>query len=269
MVENVIYYFSGTGNSLDLAKHIAEQLGNSMLVSMGTSPYENSIRTAKRVGFVYPVYYGGIPDLVHKYMEIVRMPANSYVFCVASGKGYCGNALKEAEYIFSKREEHLSFGAFVPTVDNNIIEYGKIKNTERALASSYATLKEIVFQIALGDTNHQGLMNPIVSFLHQHKLSRARRWENDYEVNRDCSHCGICSMICPVDNIDLVDGRPLFLHRCQACMACIQACPEKAINYGSITNGKERYFHPNIPPEELASMQKPIAFPEKIHYHYN
>lgn len=269
MVENVIYYFSGTGNSLDVAKHIAEQLGDTILISMGTSPYDHYYRSKKRVGFVFPVYYGGIPDCVHTFIKTVRMTENCYVFAVATGKGYCGNALKEVEQIFAKREEHLSYGGFIQTVDNNIVESRMDRHLEKTIASSYALLKEIVDDIEHQEINHQGLINPLVSWRHRKKLDLAKHWDQRFVVGQECSHCGRCKSICPTGNIELVDGRPLFLHHCQACMACIQTCPMMALNYGTVTNGKDRYFHPNIQPEELDTRKKPIAFHQKIHYDNN
>jgi Pyruvate/2-oxoacid:ferredoxin oxidoreductase delta subunit len=41
-------------------------------------------------------------------------------------------------------------------------------------------------------------------------------------------------------NIKIADGKPLFLHKCEQCMACIQWCPKSAIILASAK--KKNYF---------------------------
>ena len=35
--------------------------------------------------------------------------------------------------------------------------------------------------------------------------------------------------------VELKDGRPMWLHRCEQCMACLQWCPAEAIEFGRST----------------------------------
>lgn len=251
MVENIIYYFSGTGNSLDVARHIAEQLGDTVLISMRENAYELRQKSNKRVGFVYPVYYGGMPEMVEKFIQRIRMTDNIYVFAVATCKGRPGNAIKQINHLFQSVEYHLSYGSWIKTVDNNIIELDDKQNIVKRLANSYVQLKYVIEAIQSYEVNHQTLMNPCTSVYHQMKLSIAIKRAQYFKITDACNHCGICSLVCPADNIELVDGKPLFRHQCEACMACIQYCPTLALNYKNRTKGKERYHHPNIKPEDL------------------
>jgi len=55
-----IYYFSGTGNSLVVARDIAEKM-NGNLISIPSVMDKESITTdADVIGIVFPVYYLGI-----------------------------------------------------------------------------------------------------------------------------------------------------------------------------------------------------------------
>ena len=56
-----------------------------------------------------------------------------------------------------------------------------------------------------------------------------------------CVGCGKCSRLCPLNNIEMTDRRPVWKKPCAHCMACILNCPFEAIEYGSITQKKEKY----------------------------
>lgn len=47
--------------------------------------------------------------------------------------------------------------------------------------------------------------------------------------------------LCPLNNITLEDGKPLWGGNCTHCMACISYCPTEAIEYGRRSVGKPRY----------------------------
>ena len=72
-----------------------------------------------------------------------------------------------------------------------------------------------------------------------------------FHVDGSCSGCGTCETVCSLNNIEMKDSRPEWLHKCQQCLACINYCPENAIQYGDVTVGKRRYHHPRINPEDL------------------
>ena len=59
-----------------------------------------------------------------------------------------------------------------------------------------------------------------------------------------CIGCGKCETVCPMNNIDIIDGRPVWDNHCTHCMACICGCPEEAIEYGKKSKGKPRYQCP-------------------------
>ena len=59
-----------------------------------------------------------------------------------------------------------------------------------------------------------------------------------------CVSCGQCAQACPMNNITLAGGRPVWGGACTHCMACISLCPKGAIEYGRGTVGRRRYRCP-------------------------
>lgn len=62
-----------------------------------------------------------------------------------------------------------------------------------------------------------------------------------FRVGEACTGCGSCARRCPVNNILLYDGKPVWCGSCTHCMACICYCPTEAIEYGRKSRGKPRY----------------------------
>ena len=70
--------------------------------------------------------------------------------------------------------------------------------------------------------------------------------DKNFHIDGTCTSCGICERICPVKNITLEAGRPVWHGSCEQCLACIQWCPEECIQYGRKTKNYERYHHPEV-----------------------
>lgn len=75
--------------------------------------------------------------------------------------------------------------------------------------------------------------------------------DKSFWINSNCNTCGICKSICPSKNIELKDGKPLWKHQCEQCLACIQWCPKQAIQYGKKTEKRKRYTNPYVSIKEL------------------
>ena len=64
---------------------------------------------------------------------------------------------------------------------------------------------------------------------------------NAFTASGACIGCGQCAKRCPMNNITLKDGKPVWGKNCTHCMACICYCPVSAIEYGKKSVGQPRY----------------------------
>ena len=63
-----------------------------------------------------------------------------------------------------------------------------------------------------------------------------------FTADSRCTGCGKCVRLCPLNNIKIVDGKPVWGRNCTHCMACICYCSQETIEYGSKSVGKPRYY---------------------------
>lgn len=63
-----------------------------------------------------------------------------------------------------------------------------------------------------------------------------------FRVTDQCTGCGQCEQRCPLNNIKIANGKPVWGNQCTHCMACIAGCPHEAIEYGKKAVGKPRYY---------------------------
>jgi flavodoxin len=90
-----IYYFSGTGNSLAVARDIAEKINGKLIPIYSVIEKEDIETDADTIGIVFPVYYAtlgqsGIPFMVRKFIEKLKNINSKYLFVICTHGGMPG-----------------------------------------------------------------------------------------------------------------------------------------------------------------------------------
>lgn len=93
MSKNVIFCYSGSGNCLDISRQLAKKLGDTDIVMMRSAPAVTDVREAKKVGFVFPCYAGGLPGDVKQYVRQIQVSPEAYTFGIVSYAAYPGIGL--------------------------------------------------------------------------------------------------------------------------------------------------------------------------------
>ena len=117
------------------------------------------------------------------------------------------------------------------------------------ILGSFATVSLITLVIGLvGWLNVSRVSKHLndVSFTHLPSIQALIRLnDTSFSVTDNCTSCGVCVKVCPVNNIIMAGDRPTWQHRCENCIACYNFCPEKAIRNGIASEGYF-YRHPDI-----------------------
>ena len=249
---NIVFYFSGTGNSLKVAKNLAKELDDCEIISM--SKTYNLAKEYDRIGFVYPVYFWGLPKRVIEFINNMNFDnnKNAYYYSIATYGGLAGNAVYQLyELLFNRHNIKLNYGRTLKMFANYIVAYNMSENIEKITASSDKKLVSIINSIKIKKSNNMNKLTKIFNSINKDFVEKVSNMDKDFTVNNNCIDCGICEKVCPVKNIEIVDKKPQYKHHCEQCVACIQFCPQKAINYSNVTQNRRRYTNPAITYNEL------------------
>lgn len=252
-MKNLVYYFSGTGNSLTIARQIAEGLEDCVIVPVARAVSKNEFAIcAEKVILVYPVYAYESPVMVRKFLKKAEIKCG-YFAAVATYGSSAGGALAEIKRLLKRKGVRLDYADKVHCVENYTAFFGVPKSEKLdKLISGQDQKTDIILQ-----NIKAGYKNDVVSFRPLSKVVstffRAARplLSRLYKVNGECSGCALCEKLCPAGAINMKDTKkgtkPGFEFKlCEQCMACLNYCPSAAIQFLRLKKGKNRYHHPKV-----------------------
>ncbi|MFW9844723.1 MAG: EFR1 family ferrodoxin [Candidatus Thorarchaeota archaeon] len=251
-----IFCFTGTGNSLMIAKAIALGLEYAEVIRITRHTRFDVLENLTQVGLIFPIYYGGLPSLVLDFLPNLKIAKGIYIFAVTTYAGGPGKALPQLHAELGQIDLRLSSG-FNLYMPQNFIMTNKVPNEEEVngiLAEACSKIPSIVDAIK----NKYANLPDYDSSTYSGQSDRYKRFlieVNGYDTrfwcDESCTECEICVRVCPTQNIILKDGQLLWLGRCEQCLACLNWCPMHAIQHGTRTSEKGRYTNPRITLEEM------------------
>ena len=253
----MVFYFTGTGNSLYVAQKIADGLNDkilSMSDCLNNGRLSFTLVENDRIGFVFPTYFRGIPTIVLdflKKLDIQNYNNHYYVYAVCSGGGKCGNTL----HFFGRRLTQLGIkinAAFEVAMPSNFVLFtDMLKSDEevteilrKADSGIISIIREIIENKQIcPKSNFQKRMITLISYPF-YKYDRSTK---PFHVSDICTGCGLCATHCPCRVITMKDKKPVWTkNKCTECLRCLNHCPAQAIQYGKNTAKRGRYVNPQI-----------------------
>ena len=246
----MVLYFSATGNTEFLAKELAARLNDqcvNLLSRIKSQNYE-PLHSDKPFIICAPVYVCEMPRFLSKYLKKQTFSGSKEVYCIFNSGGYCGISGVLAKSLFKKK--HMTYRGHAEfTMPRNYVVSDAYPMLEKAeveerLLKAYRQLDQVSEDILAGKkltARHIYFFESLITVPFNPVWCKYKLTAKDFYVKDSCIGCKKCEKLCPLNNITIVDKKPVWSNQCTHCMACISNCPVKAIEYGNITQNKEPY----------------------------
>lgn len=248
MKKILLLVFSGTGNTLTVAKMIREYFEKndaSVQIRNVEKPFEppENINEYHIVGFGYPVHAFNIPRIYRKFIKCLPAVRNipAFIFKTSGEPFRLNNA---SSYILTRKLRKKGFDIYSDT--HFLMPYNIIfRYPERAVADMIYYARRlsaiVVYNMMILKKNrlkyrwHHRLISAIFRIQYLGAALNGRL----IKVNRDrCVGCRRCLINCPTGNISIKNNILKFSGKCTMCMRCVMMCPNDAITIGFLNKWK-------------------------------
>lgn len=280
-----IYYFSGTGNSLHVARELQKRMPGTRLIPIAGLLSRESVRTgSEAVGFVFPIYNHTIPVFIKEFAGRLDLESARYIFAVATAHKTQCRAFTELEKVLKKKGRQLD-SSFVFKMVHNMPFYSKypdfiaednVESIEAALPGALDEASRIINSrekhIIKSDEFTRAIPAPLRPFMPV--LIPVDKFivksMTVFYADSKCTGCGTCEKVCLSYKIRMAGKAPEWLGEveCFQCQACINYCPAHAIQQKdwlfmkSHSAGNGRHHDPRIKAEDIASQKAAGSHPE-------
>ena len=242
----MILYFSATGN----CKYVAERLvGEGEVLAIGDCAREGQFAFAdEAIGIVVPTYFWGLPSIVKEFLKKAEF-RTGYLYFVATYGTTPGAAGALANEAIRGRGIDAYYSVRMVDTWTPIFDLSTPEKVARFTKHTESELDSILQSIRARRTNrHMSPRVPAVItklFAGPHYEHSVRRTTN-LHVENSCIGCGLCARKCPVQAIEMRDGKPVWVKdKCVMCLGCLHRCPKFAIQYKNRTQRHGQYRNPN------------------------
>ena len=244
----MVLYFSGTGNSRYLARRIAEGLDmplydlNACIKAGNTAP----VQTGRDVVLVTPTYAWRIPRVVSEWLGKTELTGVERIWFVMDCGSEIGNAAGYNRQLAAQKQLQYMGTAQIIMPENYIAMFNapQKEQAKSIVEQAEPALQKVLTQLKAGqefppprDNLYDRFMSGPVNPVFYRFFVKAEA----FRATDACIGCGKCVELCPLNNIHLENGTPVWGKNCTHCMACICYCPKEAIEYGKKSKGKPRY----------------------------
>lgn len=231
-------YFSGTGNT----KHCTEKLVRLLDETAQTIPMEDKSAAdlLSRHDFIilaYPVQYSNMPVMVRDFIkEHSAIWNGKKVLCLVTMALFSGDGAGCAARLLKKYGAEIVGGLHICMPDS-ICDVKLLKKsdkkTRKMIRTANQKIEKCAANIRQGNYPKDGLYfyHRIAGLLGQRLwfYGKTKDYSDKLKINTACTGCGLCTRLCPMENITLENGKAVSKNRCTMCYRCINSCPAHAI----------------------------------------
>ena len=236
MAKTTVTYFTGTGNTLYLAKRFKDAtLVDITRINEGNAEIPED---TERLGILFPVYMGGVPSPVREFVSTYLSERDNsnlkYIFTAAT----CGAGGRNAEWMMDRLLQDiglaLSYSISIKFPDSYLPLVSSLPGEEKTREILGKSEEKIL--TLLCDTEKEEIKLPSKPLLGKILMRLNGKTgpgapDRKMKISGSCTSCGLCASICPGANIRITDKGAEMGEKCLHCYACYNFCPTMSITY--------------------------------------
>lgn len=266
-----IYYFSGTGNSLHVARELQKRLPGTALIPLVSLLNKTIVETkSDTVGFIFPIHFSTVPIFLKDIIKKFDFRATNYIFAVATRLGTpCSTAFTKIEKILHQKGQNLNASLILNMPSNDPKFKGWHQSTPEEIAQFEVEVQDRLnsFQnIVLNKVNQREKdthilfpINKVMEHLGALMAEIPIDGGKDFFADEKCSGCGLCEKVCLSQKVKMINQKPVWQKQimCFSCYACLNFCPIQSVQMRSgrlikfYTAENGRYTHPEVTATEI------------------
>ncbi len=248
----ILYYFSGTGNTLKIARHMQNvfrirglECEISNMETVDASAVQDTLASKPVfLGLCFPVAIQSTFPLVWDFVKALPETKGQAVFMVDTMDAFSGGVVGPMKKIL-KEKGYKCMGAKELKMSNSMqTKAVSLNELERKNARAVLEAERFVYELLEGRTHWNRV--PVLSDWMRQISAKRKIWTQTSRKiaveHERCVLCKRCLNKCPVRAISLEKGHIDIDHtKCISCMRCVHQCPANAFLIG----GKRVYQQEN------------------------
>lgn len=231
-------YLSGTGNTKYCIEKLIRLVDNTAIaIPIESKDAAEQIAMHDTIYLAYPTQFSNSPymvrDFIKKHKELWK---GKNVFCIVTMGAFSGDGAGCTARLLRKYGAKIIGGLHIKMPDSVCdVKFLKksLEDNKELVRMADSKIIEVSEKILKGRYPHNGLsiISHIMGLFCQRlwNYKRTSSYSDKLKISDSCIGCGLCSELCPMNNIKIVDKKAKAGNQCTMCYRCISHCPKQAL----------------------------------------
>ncbi|MCL2851866.1 MAG: EFR1 family ferrodoxin [Defluviitaleaceae bacterium] len=233
----MMLYFSGTGNTEYIARRFSAKMGCKCLSIEDDADFDAEIHSHDIIAFAYPIYSSRAPRIMREFAaKYAHRLRGKKIIILVTQMLFSGDGARSFTDIFKRGYINVIYAEHF-NMPNNVSNFMLLKlprsMAKQCIRRAEMKLERVCRELRSGIVRRRGF-NGASRFLGKFQgvpwLAFMEQWaRGDIRVGLGCTLCGLCTNICPMDNLRIHSGKVIQRENCTICYRCVNRCPTRAI----------------------------------------